>query len=339
MTALKKYARLEATGLWRERPEEQRREVIVSVGNTSLIIADSKDRPLAHWSLAAIARANPGEFPARYHPDGDAEESLEFTESEAEMVKAIEKLRRVIDRRRPKPGRLRLIISAMILATVCGLAVFWLPQAVQTYALRVVPDVKRLEIGLKLIEQMSSFSGKPCRSDSGNAALNRLSQRLLGDPDRLWVLPNGVKQTAHVPGGLILIHREVLEDFEDPDVVAGYILAETLRAAQHDSLGQLLSFSGTLSVFRLITTGKMSDNALKKYAEHLLLQPPQPVAIDQLVDQFSAQRLRAAPYAYAVDVTGEQTLDLIEADGAANVLFEPSLSDNYWIRLQAICGG
>ena len=35
MTALKKYARLEATGLWRERPEEQRREVDAVEARTS----------------------------------------------------------------------------------------------------------------------------------------------------------------------------------------------------------------------------------------------------------------------------------------------------------------
>ena len=339
MTALKKYARLEATGLWRERPEEQRREVIVSVGNTSLIIADSKDRPLAHWSLAAIARANPGEFPARYHPDGDAEESLEFTESEAEMVKAIEKLRRVIDRRRPKPGRLRLVISALIAATICALAIFWMPQAVQNYALRVVPEVKRLEIGLSLLEKMSSLSGTPCHSDSANTALDQLSQRILGATERLRVLPSGVPQTAHLPGGVILLHRELLEDYDDPDVVAGYILAETLRAEQSDSLQHMLSFTGTLSVFRLLTTGQLSETTLKQYAEHLLLQSPSQIDMDLLIEQFSAQRLRAAPYAYALDVTGEQTLALIEADGAATVQFEPSLPDNYWIRLQTICGG
>ena len=339
MTALKKYARLEATGLWRARPEEQRREVIVSVGNTTLIIADSKDRPLAHWSLAAIARANPGEFPALYHPDGDAQESLEFTEGEAEMVKAIEKLRRVIDRRRPKPGRLRLVIFGVIFATLCALAVFWMPQAVQTYALRVVPEVKRLEIGLSLIEKMSNLSGTPCHSDSANTALDQLSQRILGAKGRLRVLPSGVQQTAHLPGGLVLIHRELLEDYDDPDVVAGYILAETLRAEQSDSLHRLLAFTGTLSVFRLLTTGKMSEATLKKYAEHLLLQSPAPIDTDLLIEQFSAQRLRAAPYAYAIDVTGEQTLALIEADGASIEQFVPSLSDNYWIRLQTICGG
>ena len=34
-----------------------------------------------------------------------------------------------------------------------------------------------------------------------------------------------------------------------------------------------------------------------------------------------------------------QTLDLIEADSASRIEFMPSLADNYWIRLQAICGG
>jgi hypothetical protein len=152
-------------------------------------------------------------------------------------------------------------------------------------------------------------------------------------------LPSGVPQTAHLPGGVILLHRELLEDYDDPDVVAGYILAETLRAEQSDSLQHMLSFTGTLSVFRLLTTGQLSETTLKQYAEHLLLQSPSQIDMDLLIEQFSAQRLRAAPYAYALDVTGEQTLALIEADDAATVQFEPSLSDNYWIRLQTICGG
>jgi len=46
MTALSKYDRLEATGLWRADPEAQRREVIVSIGNATLVIADINDRHL-----------------------------------------------------------------------------------------------------------------------------------------------------------------------------------------------------------------------------------------------------------------------------------------------------
>ena len=35
MTALRKYARLEASGLWRSGADAQRRDVIVSIGDAS----------------------------------------------------------------------------------------------------------------------------------------------------------------------------------------------------------------------------------------------------------------------------------------------------------------
>src|SRR6056300_1710453 len=111
MTALDKYARIEAEGLWRQNAESQHRNVIVSVGHATLTITDTQDRPLAHWSLAAVARDNPGRFPAVFFPDGDPDERLELSERESEMVEAIERLQRVIEKRRPKPGRLRILIT------------------------------------------------------------------------------------------------------------------------------------------------------------------------------------------------------------------------------------
>jgi hypothetical protein len=107
MTALSQYERLEASGLWRASPDEQRREVIISLGDATLTITDMRDIALTHWSLAALERANPGKLPAIYHPDGDPGETLELDETATEMLDAIERLRRHIDRRRPKPWRLR----------------------------------------------------------------------------------------------------------------------------------------------------------------------------------------------------------------------------------------
>ena len=85
MTALDKYQRIEALGLWRADNVSQRKDVLISIGETTLLISDMQEQPLAHWSLAAIERANPGNFPAIYHPDGDHEESLELNYSEKEM--------------------------------------------------------------------------------------------------------------------------------------------------------------------------------------------------------------------------------------------------------------
>ena len=69
MTALTKYARIEATALWRPTPDTQRQEVIVAIGDATLVITNFNDQALTHWSLAAVERANAGQFPAIYHPD------------------------------------------------------------------------------------------------------------------------------------------------------------------------------------------------------------------------------------------------------------------------------
>lgn len=340
MTALKDYQRLEATGLWRPAPEAQRREVVVSLGEATLVLSDMNDRPLTHWSLAAVERGNPGQRPARYHPDGDPGEELELGEEAGDMITAIERLRREIDRRRPREGRLRWGLGTLALAGCAALAVFWLPDALVTHTLRVVPEVKRDAIGLQLLGEMSRVSGPPCREEASAPALRMLARRVLG-PERagdVIVLRAGSRQTAHLPGGFILINRDVLEDNEDPEAAAGYVLAEDLRARARDPLEPLLRAAGMLATGQLLTTGQLPGAALQSYAETLMAQTPEPLPPETLLAGFDAAGLHSTPYAYALDVTGESTLPLIEADPMAGQTATPVMSDNDWLRLQTICG-
>ena len=50
MTALTEYQRLETSGIWRGAPDEQRRDVTVSLGDATVVIYDGAGRALAHWS-------------------------------------------------------------------------------------------------------------------------------------------------------------------------------------------------------------------------------------------------------------------------------------------------
>jgi len=340
MTALDQYDRLEAAALWRAAPEAQRRDVIVSLGDATLTITDLNDTPLAHWSLAAVERANPGELPALYHPDGDPGESLEFPPDEEEMITAIERVRQAIQRRRPRPGRLRLVSGLSITAALTGLAVFWLPGTILSHTLTVVPAVKRAEIGAALLSRIERVAGAPCEDPAGRNALNRLGARLLDGPAarRLVVLRDGLKGAAHLPGGHILLSRAVVEDFEEPDVAAGYVLAEALRAAREDPLERLLREGGLMASFRLLTTGQLPDEVLDHHAETLMTAPAIALTDEALLSAFAEARVRAAPYAYALDVTGETTLGLIEADPFATTPPRPVLTDADWLRLQGICG-
>ncbi len=339
MTALSEYQRLEATGLWRASPEAQRSEVIVSLGDATLVVSDMAERPLAHWSLPAIIRANPGERPAIYHPDGDPAETLELADSEAEMIAAIEKLRTAIARARPRPGRLRRMIALGITLTVVAGAVFWLPDQLRRHALAVVPPVKRAEIGENLFNQMRGVTGAPCFEPGGVAALDRLAQRL-SPPDgatRLMVVPDGVTDTVGLPGRTVLIGRTLVEDHEDPDVLAGHIIAAHLRARNADPLDRLLEHAGTMATIRLLTTGNLPDDILRSYAEHLLAADPPSLSDTELLDGFRAWTVRTTPYAYARDISGETTLSLIEADPFAGQSLDPVLPDSDWLRLQGIC--
>ncbi|MCB1406736.1 MAG: hypothetical protein KDK01_10890, partial [Rhodobacteraceae bacterium] len=74
MTALDKYARLEGPGVWRDGPDAQRRDVAVSLGDASLMIADARSgMMLSHWSLPAVQRLNRGTKPALYSPGPESD--------------------------------------------------------------------------------------------------------------------------------------------------------------------------------------------------------------------------------------------------------------------------
>ncbi|WP_296762832.1 hypothetical protein [Sediminimonas sp.] len=341
MTALKQYQRLEAAGLWRATPDDQRRDVIVSLGDATLIITDRSDRPLAHWSLPALERANPGATPAIYHPDGDAGETLELPEDEGNFISEVERLRAAIHRQRPRPGRLRLVTLAAVVAAIGALGGLWLPGALIGHTVSVVPAAKRAEIGNAVLDQMQRVTGAPCTTPAANLALRRLSARLPapdGQTDRLIVMREGVENTVQLPGHIMLLSRALVEDHEAPDIVAGYIIAEQLRAAARDPLERLLEHAGVSASFRLLTTGTLPPDVLRSYAEVRLTQAPARVAEDALLRAFEKQQVRSSPYAYALDITGEKTLPLIEADPYANTTSRPVLSDGDWVRLQGICG-
>ena len=337
MTALKEFERLEATGLWRPSRDAQRREVIVSLGDATLTISDLRDTVLTHWSLAAVRRANKGQRPALYFPDGDPGETLELTDESAEMIAAVEKVLSAIDRRRPRPGRVRLVSTLSVAAVLLLLAVFWLPGALVSHTLRVLPAVKRAEIGLTLLGHINRVTGQPCSEASALPALDALSERLTGAPGNILVLPGGSRVSAHLPGALILLNRTLVEDWEDPEVAAGYVIAEGVRAAQDDPVRQVLDHAGLLASLRLLTTGALPPDALARYAETLMLSDPAPLPAEALLPAFAEARVSSRPYAYAQDLTGESVLDLIEADPMAGQA-EPVLGDSDWVRLQGICG-
>lgn len=342
MTALDQYARLEAPGLWRAAPDAQRREVVVAMGDATLVITDLSDRALAHWSLAAIARANPGEMPAMFHPEGDLDEVLEIGPDGAEMIAAIEKLRTAIRRRRPRKGRLRLLGGLVTAGVAAGLLVFWAPEALLRHALTVVPQAQRDAVGEALLAQMQRLTGAPCRETLGVPALARLADRLPGPdgrPRRLVVLADGLNGARLLPGGVVILDRHLIQDEEGPDVLAGHILATAVPPAG-DPLEPVLRAAGSLGTLRLLTTGTLPDAVILRQAEGMLTRAPAAPEAAPLLAAFQTAEVRATPYARALteEDAALATL-LLDQDPWPDVAPRPVLSDADWVRLQGICGG
>lgn len=341
-TALRKYQRLEAAALLRPEPDAQRLDVIVSLGEATLTITDMRERVQAHWSLAAIARANPGTEPALYHPDADPGETLEIAPGEDEMIAAIETLRSAIVRQGPRPGRLRFAGMAASLLAVALVVTLWLPGAAREHALRVVPGAKRAEIGQALLDHLYRVTGPPCRAPGSAGALAALERRLPPESGRnqVLVVRSGVTGALRLTGGTTLVNADLVEDHDTPDVLAGHIIAAHLNTASRDPFDALLSDAGLWEVLQLLATGSLGDAALRAHAETLLRDPPAPPPDAALIEGFARWQVRATPYAYARDITGETVLGLIEADPfTRESALPPILSDGNWLRLQGICGG
>lgn len=337
MTALKQYQRLESPGVWRPDAEAQRRNVVVTFGEASLVLTDRAENPLTHWSLPALIRQNPGEEPAVYIPGPDATESLEI--EDRTMIEAIETIRKAVSRSRPRPGRLRMILSASGGLAIAAIVLLVLPGVLVRHTSNVVPDLVRAEIGAQLLDRISRVSGTACETPAGQRALSRLSRRLFtGDTTDLVVLPAGVATTAHLPGDILLINRALAEDFEGPEALAGFLLAEDTRRHSKDPLKRLLQQAGTMAAFRLLTTGRLPKETLDSYAETLLTQPSEDVSDDTLLSRFETAGLSTRAYAYALDVSGETTLALIEADPVREGADDLLVSDADWVRIQSICG-
>ena len=155
---------------------------------------------------------------------------------------------------------------------------------------------------------------------------------------KVIILPAGVQTSLSLPGGIVLLNRALVEDHEDPSVAAGYIIAERARAETQDPLDDLLDRTGATTAFRLLTTGELTPENVDAYTEQVLSEPRPTLPDDDLLEVFAQAALPSTPYAYAMDVTGETVLGLIEADPMAGRPLQQVLPDRDWVRLQNICG-
>ena len=63
-------------------------------------------------------------------------------------------------------------------------------------------------------------------------------ERLLPGGGQIVVLPQGLRTTLHLPGNIYAVSASLIENYDTPEVAAGYILAEAERAVGEAEQGE-----------------------------------------------------------------------------------------------------
>ena len=336
MTALEKYARLEGPGVWRAGPEEQRRDVTVSLGEASLVISDAKsNQALSHWSLPAVQRRNRGTRPAVYTPSEGEDETLEL--EDALLIEALETIRNALSPKPPLPWLRLGVVGAILAAVVAG--VLYLPAVLVARTAEIVPPAARAQIGRDALDGLaeSPAGERLCADPEGRQSLATLRNRVLGSDWRVMVVAGlpGV-QAAHLPGNLVVLGDELLARLDSPEALAGYLGAEALTREAQDPLLDALRYAGTGATVTLLTTGALPEGALSGYARRRLVQPPAQPPAATLAAWFAEQGLSPLPYALSLPPERAALAEEL-ADNAAPRRGDPLLSDGEWLTVQAIC--
>jgi hypothetical protein len=333
MTALHQYSRLEAAGLWRSAPNAQRREVIVGLRDATIVLIDPKtEGPLTQWSLPAIARVGTFEGFVIYGAHEDGAETLEL--DDPVMIAALDKVRAALDRRRKRPGRLRMALGAAAAGALLAGFAIWLPLGLYDFAASRLPDAARRAIAVQAMADIATISGSPCAGAMGAAAAGDLARRVWPDaPRAIAVLREGLSAPASLPDGTILLPFAQVERAEGPDVLAGMLLAQNLAAKTDDPTVAALRFAGPIATMRLLSSGALPDGALVGYGLNFAQTDHPAPDTANLHANFATAGISSAPYAA---FAGNAALAQMP-DPAPQGSTPPVLEDAAFLALQYMC--
>ncbi|GMG82539.1 M48 family metallopeptidase [Paralimibaculum aggregatum] len=373
MTALAKYARLEAPGRFFDGISSRPLEVMVSFGARSLVIMGFDGVAVAHWPLATLkAMSDRGDRAVQLAPDLQSDERLVI--EEPEMIRAIEA---VCPGLRRKPADRRGISRAVLwgggaLAAVLLLVFVILPGLASQLAVLIPPERER-QLGDTLVLQvrdlLSLGEGEHdfCTEPAGLAALAAMVARLEAAAPALpadlevIVLDHPLTNAFAAPGGRIVIFRGLIDDAETPEEVAGVLAHEIGHVLYRDPTVGVLRSAGTAGVFGLLV-GDVFGAAIVVAGSEALLNARYQREAEARADATALAILREAGlpatplsaffrrlsqrygksnamlgYFASHPALGDRAEAAEQGDSLDGSAFDPVLDDAGWIALGQIC--
>jgi predicted Zn-dependent protease len=264
------------------------------------------------------------------------------------------------------PGRhgVAAIVGWSVAAAVSIVAVvlFGVPLAADRLT-PLVPQAFEARLGEVADRQIKAmFDGRVCSSPSGQAALEKLVDRVrdkagLDISVRTAVLSTPVPNAFALPGGTVYVFKGLLARAENPDEIAG-VLAHEFGHLRHRDATRNLIYNGGTSFLIGLLFGDITGSGALIFASRSLVTSSYSREAEQNADSFSIDtmhRLGRSPKAMGelmLRVTGKEedkSLSILSShplteDRLARMKNEerpltgpPLLTADEWASLKAIC--
>tara|TARA_A100001011_G_scaffold181799_2_gene190645 strand:+ start:402 stop:1289 length:888 start_codon:yes stop_codon:yes gene_type:complete len=271
MTAIKKYSRLESSGLWKESEKSEFTDVLIAFGKTSIILSDYKDNPITHWSLAAIKLVSHNQNEAIFSTDLDTGERLSI--KDAQMIESlllfIQK-----DEEKSKKSKIFLYLGTLSLFIFSVTFVLYFPSKIRDLTVSIISAEHEIQLIKPFLQTHIKSSGGVCESPETNKIVSEILNFFKKDRQYLSILiiKNQNINILHLPGGILLISNNFLKNAPSEKGLTTLLENEILQAISREPLKTLINQQTTYRLIQFIL-GFKATLPLKAINEFLRPSP------------------------------------------------------------------
>ncbi|WP_246623710.1 M48 family metallopeptidase [Sphingomonas colocasiae] len=251
--------------------------------------------------------------------------------------------------------RFGLVRASAVLAVIAGFVVF-IGVTAPGWIAPYVPSSWEKRLGDAMV---GDFGGRFCKGAGGQQALDALARQLDhgGDPIEVRVANIKMVNAVALPGGKVVIFRELLSDAKSPDEVAGVLGHEIGHVRNRDVMAALLrqmglsvllgGFSGdvggTFNALLSATYSREAEANADNYAISALSRAGiSPAATAGFFARLARDEAKLGPARAALGYMSSHPLSesrerKFKAGVAASARYRPALDAAQWRALSDIC--
>ena len=251
MTAVKKYARLESNGFWKESKRSEFIEVLISFGKTSVILSDYNDNPLTHWSLTAIKLVSQAQEETIFSTDSDDGERLSIKDKH--MIDALLLFIKK-DAKKPENNKTTVVFYFLSFLFILVTLILYFPSKIKDLALSVISEQHEKQLIEPFLQNHINVSGGICNSSESDKIMSNILNFAEKDTRflSLSIVRNQKMNVLHLPGGRILISSNFLKAASNEWKLIALLKEERVKASNRKPLRTLINQQTTFHLVQFI---------------------------------------------------------------------------------------